>query len=266
MNCADVQQAIREGRGWDPQVAHHTQACAPCAVLLEAGGQLGLALDAWPLDTPGSAEAVWAKVEADRGVRATLRRLSTAQRGLLAGLGLLAVLVGILLIKPRPDLSLYPAFRMVYVVSTFTGLLGVGMWVRLRPLHRPPPLPILKLAAVLVLVAMPFVIAGHPQAETGHPMSMLKGPFWPTAWSCFVFGSATGAVILGLLQLVDRRRRSPIVMVVVGAAVMGVAGNLSLQLYCPVTAPSHLLAGHATVGLLWATVLGLATGIRRLLS
>ncbi|HHO54279.1 MAG TPA: hypothetical protein ENK18_26270 [Deltaproteobacteria bacterium] len=263
MRCADVHEAIRQGRAWDPQVLAHATTCGPCGVLLEAGGELGLALEELPLKATLDAEVVLERVAADRGIRARLSRLPSPLRGALVVAVVGLVVIGVVALKPRPDLSSYPVLRMVSVLGLMGAVLAVGLGIRLRPLYRAPLSLSLRSVAVIALLVVPLLIAGSAEAITGHAASMLKGPFWPTAASCFLFGTVAGGALYLALALLERRPRGSAWGTVTGAGLMGVVGNLALQLYCPVTAPSHLLAGHAMVGLVWATVFGIGALLRR---
>lgn len=263
MRCADVHEAIRQGRAWDPQVLAHAATCRPCEVLLEAGGALGLSLGELPPAPTLDAELVLQRVSADRGLRARLSRMSSPLRGGLVVSAAALVVLGVVLLKPRPDLGAYPVLRMTSVLGLLGSLLALGLGLRLRPLYRPPLSLSLRAVTVLALLIVPLLIAGAAEAITGHDASMLKGPFWPTAASCFLFGTLTGGVLYMGLALLERRPRMSVWGTLAGAGLMGVVGNLSLQLYCPVTAPSHLLTGHATVGLAWAVLFGAWAVLRR---
>lgn len=263
MRCAEVHQAIREGRAWDPQVIAHAQGCGPCAVLLDAGGELGVALSTLPPEALAPPALPPRRALPDRGIRGWLRRRSSPTRGVLAWAVVFAVVLGILWIKPRPDLGSYPVVRMAGILGMFGVLIAGGLAIRLRPLHRPPPTAGFRAITVLAALLVPLLIAGCAEAITGHMASVPKGPFWTTARTCFVFGTSTGGALYLALWALERRTRPPVWGVVLSAGLLGVLGNLSLQLFCPVTAPSHLLVGHASVGFVWAALFGIVALLRR---
>jgi hypothetical protein len=99
--------------------------------------------------------------------------------------------------------------------------------------------------------------AALPQAHVMHEASILatQGEFAGRALGCFMFGSLLATPVVLALFGLDRRAAPwwrPLLLGVVLAAALG---DLAVYLHCPLTAPLHLLAGHATVvlplALLW---------------
>ena len=237
----------------------HAETCEACAVLLEAEGELASALDGYQPELPaGAADAVLAAVAADTGLRATLRRAPTSVQVMWAVVLLLTAVGGVALQGIRPDIGSYPALRMGGVLVVLVASTAAALAVTLRPLHRPPLQPLAITGAAVAALGMPILLAVVPEAVTGHMASMSKGAFWSTAAGCFLMGTGAGVLLFVLLRAMDRRSRTPAALIVLSAALIGLAGNVALQLHCPLTAPMHLLAGHASVGVVWAAIAGVA--------
>jgi hypothetical protein len=131
--------------------------------------------------------------------------------------------------------------------------------VGLRGLHRPPLGASLRGAILGAAVGVPLALALIAPAHVSHPASLGGGgdELIRRAVACLVFGVACGAPVLAGAWFVGRSTLGSAPLAVAAGA--GVAGALALQLHCPITAPPHLLLGHATVVPL---VLGVALGVR----
>jgi hypothetical protein len=165
------------------------------------------------------------------------------------------VVVGIGL--TRPDLAVYPMLRMELVLAALSLMAAGTAWYALRPLHLAELPGGLHGAAVLSAVTLPLFLAILPAAHHDHPMAARPDPFLPPTLMCFTFGTVVGAVVLATLWSMERRSRMPGRVVVLATALAGLAGNLALQLQCPVTDPMHLVLGHAMIGAVWTAALGL---------
>jgi len=64
-------------------------------------------------------------------------------------------------------------------------------------------------------------------------------------------------LVVLVLRALDRTAHDSRPAGVLAAVTGGVAGNPALERHCPVTAPAHLLLGHATVGLMLVLAYGL---------
>lgn len=263
MDCLAFQaHLLANGVVADPAAVSHGQACAPCAELALAGRELVGALDAARTEHVGDLDPLRARLDAalraEVGVRASLRGLSTPARASL-GVGAVAVVAALTAAALlRPDFALYPGDRMALALLAFACTAAGGVVLSLLPDHL-PPLPVgLQRFGLGTLLVLPVVCAVLPVAHAAHPRShLLDGDFLSPTLACFGFGSAVAVVLLAVLRGLDRRSWWTRGFAVVGLAAGGAAGNLALQLHCPVTDIDHLLVGHAIVGVVWATVAAL---------
>jgi hypothetical protein len=173
---------------------------------------------------------------------------------------LLLAIVGVL--APRPDLTAYPPGRMLTVFAGLGALLLVSVRLSLRPLHRPPPPApaVLSVLALSVAAAAGFSLLPAAHVLLPHTSPAPELGLWQHVRPCLAFGFALGLPLFAALRFFDRGVR---LGAWPAAAALGLLGNLALQLHCPITEPSHLLLGHATVGLLAAVLLLPWLGARR---
>jgi len=259
MDCSEARRRILGGEAGGDDLARHLADCPACAALAEDDGALARWLEdvERPPGVPGDLlAAVQQDLAGERGPRAGLRALTTPVRvALVLAAGLAVVGVGVL--KLRPDLGVYPLWRLALELATL-ALLGAGAaWLWLRPLHR-PGLPRWVPAALLALaLILPWVLSALPAAHVGHPASLAGtgDDFVGRALACFLYGSLLGLPLALLAALLGRGGRRLARWVVLPAAAGGVAGLISLHLHCPLTSPAHLLAGHAPIVLV---VVGMA--------
>ena len=187
------------------------------------------------------------KLAAERGPRAWLRSRPTPVRALLAGLALSLLVMATMALWLRPDFEVYPQGRMLAVLISIAGLIVVELVLVLWPLQLPAAPRWLMIAAVVGAPIGLLFWYGAPPAHTDHPRSiaptaplvMLAG-----AMRCVIVGSAVAGAIYALVRSLDRGGADRTLLM---AACAGLAGNLMLQLHCPVTAPAHLVIGHLGV-------------------
>ncbi|NCG20337.1 MAG: hypothetical protein GWP91_15115 [Rhodobacterales bacterium] len=244
-----------------PELDAHLATCEPCAVLAADHALLGHALNDLPqpkLDLQKMAATVQDQLQQESGVRSTLQRWSTPKRiaALLTLSAVIVVATGFG--APRADLSVYPAERMASMALALlmAGLLTV--FRALRPLSDSRATPWLILATGLLL---PVIFAGLPAAHLDHPDALIHDNFLAKTATCFAFGALGAAAVGKLAHFLDRRSFIDLQAGIMVAAAGGIVGNLALQLHCPITAPLHLLLGHATVGSVF--VLGLILALSR---
>jgi|GEM_PF-1822872 len=194
----------------------------------------------------------------ERGVGHMLRSLPTPQRLALAVASILATVGAFRAFRPRPDWVEYPEGRMWIAAGLFGGLAIASLGRSLRPMHRPLPRAGGLVAAGVVVA---FGLAALPAAHSNHHASL--GGFGPLllehALHCLMVGIAAAAPLFVLARWLDRGAHSALSRVLLAAGAAGLAANAALQMTCPVTAPVHLLLGHAPVGIL---LLATAYGIR----
>ncbi|MGD8862145.1 MAG: hypothetical protein PVI30_19190 [Myxococcales bacterium] len=221
-----------------------------------------------PTDGEADAElgALWGelrqRVDAhDASLRGRARDLPTPARfGLVAGLAVLLV-AAVGLLAPRPDLSAYPLGRMLLVVLGLGGLLLVSVRMSLRPLHRPAPRPatVLSVLGLSIATAAGFSLLPAAHVLLPHTAPSPELSLWQHVRPCLVFGFALGLPLFAALRVFDRGTPMGAWP---AAAALGLVGNLALQLHCPITQTSHLLLGHAPLGLLAAVLVWLWTRAR----
>lgn len=250
MDCTEAQRRILDGTAGDALRAH-LEACPACHELARDRGALARLMEsARPGGElpPGLLEALRQDLARERHPLARLRSLSTPTRVALALVGGLAVLA-LGLLKLRPDIHDYPVLRLVLELGSL-GLVGLGVgWLWLRPLHRPPLPGWLAAALALLALALPWVISALPAAHTADPASLAGAgdDLVRRAVACFVYGSLIALPLALLLALLGRGARRRVRLALLPAAAGALAGLVSLNLHCPLTAPVHLLAGHAPI-------------------
>jgi hypothetical protein len=190
-------------------------------------------------------------------MRGSLRALPTLAR---VGLSLLAIagLVTVLVSRQRDAWTDFAAPRGLFSVTA----LGVGLWMlvrlALRPLHEPaPPAAVLRgaLGAGLALpTALAFLLSAPFEGAPPPPLS--------AAGVCLGLGATLGLCVVIFLRALDRGGHGSTRVALLAATAGGLAGNLSLELHCPSHALTHLLLGHATVGLLLLVTYGAFVWLR----
>jgi hypothetical protein len=208
-----------------------------------------------------------ARLAGERGWRGRLRSLPTPVR-LLAGLLVLALTaLAVLLLRRRSDLAAYPVPLLVASLVLLAALALLALRAYLWPLHRRAPSAVAAGGWLLLGLGFPVLLALLPEAHDlvhAHPESFegRGADFWPRSAACLVFGLAVSLPLLGLMLLADRRDRRGLGRLAFAAAAAGLAGNLVLLLHCPLVARGHLLAGHASVGLVYLLLLAAAARLR----
>lgn len=267
VDCADVHAAIRSGDPLSPAHAQHVRGCAACGALAGDDAALAGALArVQPPDTAGLDALmgrVQAELEDERGFAARVREASTPMRITVAAVLAALVPVLVLMFGPRPDLPAYPATRMLLDLALFLGPAALALVIGLRPLHRSPqPRWVPRALVALAGIAM-VVLVLLPEAHRDHPASLLGvgEDFGKRARGCFTMGVACAIPAMVWLRLASRDAGRVSISALLAAAA-ALAGALAVYLHCPIVAPAHLMAGHATI-LVPYLVLAFATGLRR---
>jgi hypothetical protein len=238
-DCADVTEARVRGVAPSEEALRHAARCPLCAAA--ASGPV--------LPAPPDAlfAAVESEVAAEQGLAARLRSLPTARRLLLA-VGWAALLVtAAALATPRAAYGPVPVTRVVLVVTVLATLLALAVRLGLRPVQAPPVRRGAVVGSFLAGLLSPLVFALLPRS--GPVVEVGAGIGDATAMLvCFALGLAPGVLVVLALRWLDRLGHGSRSAALLAAAAGGLAGNAALELHCPVTAPVHLLLGHATVG------------------
>jgi hypothetical protein len=189
----------------------------------------------------------------ERGARAWLRSRSTGVRLALCAASLALLVAGVALAWARPDLAVYPVFRLGAGALVIVVILAVQLALALRPLSRPPLSAWVAPAAIAAALVALLALYGLPAAHLAHPASF-QAPGWQAliarALPCLAFGLVFALASYALLRLLDRGGTDPTRRALLAAAYGGLVANLLLMLHCPVTAPAHLMLGHLGVAVL----------------
>ncbi len=239
LDCVDVREALTRGTPLSPAHAEHAALCPLCSQALTDDGTLE--------PSEELLAAVEAAVQGERGLPALLRSWPTPSR-MLAGASITVLLVVVTtLARPRWAFGPMPLERVTLSVAAIAALLGVVLWLTLRPLHIAPPSQRAVLASLAAGLLAPVALAVAPGGD--QTMPVFAGP--STAHgiiACFLFGAATGCFFVLALWALDRGAHGARDVALLAAAGGGLAGNAALELHCPARDPLHLLLGHATVG------------------
>jgi len=251
VNCVDVREARLRGTALTQEAAEHAEHCPVCC----ADAADGVATSAEGLDDLFS--GIEKRIGRERGITALLRSRSTPARLFIGAVWIAVLVTWCAVSMPRTRFAPIPVERFVLVLTVLSVLGAVLLRAGLRPAQTPAPSDrtvLLGVAAGLLFpVATAFLPAGLHAFD--HYVQYTKTQ---ATIGCFVIGAVTGALVVLLLRALDRTAHGTRGSSLLAAVTGGVAGNLALELHCPVTAPSHILLGHATVGLVLVLVYGLA--------
>ena len=226
----------------------------------------GDAANAGPPLPGASLETLWAdidrKVGHERGVRAWLRSRSTVLRVVLVCGVLAATAAAHLLWGRRSDGFLVSSERLLLTVGSVALAIGLCVRLALAPLTR--PLPRATALGSVALLLLPVLAALLPALRVGSGDHHPSAASWAAAAGCFGYG---GLVVLGVgaaLWCVDRGGASSGARLIPGVVCAGLAAHLVLQIHCANDNSTHLLLGHASVGIAWLAVWVAARGAGRL--
>jgi len=207
--------------------------------------------------------AIEGRIAAERGWRDALRCLPVAVRVLAALAVTLIVPLAVLAIRPRADLGIYPMRRMVLALALLGIPALIALWLTMRPLFR-PRLP-RWVTAMVILSAVGFaaLVSSLPAAHELHEASLHPsgsgGHFVRLAAGCLSMGLVWSLPVLLAFRLVSQKPW----LGVTAYAASGLTGVVALQLHCPIVGPSHLLAGHFSVLLVFLGIIGVLALVRR---
>jgi hypothetical protein len=251
VTCVDVREARLRGAPLSREASEHALSCPVCSADAVAGGAPDEALDEL-------FRGIETKLTHERGMVAWLRSRATPVRLFLAVAWIAALAALSALGMPRTRYAPVPVERVVLVFSSLALLSAMLLRMGLRPTQAPAPSDRSILAGLAAGLLFPVVAAFLPAGP--HPFDHYTQYTQAQATiGCFVIGAVTAALVVAMLRMLDRSAHDSRLAALLAAVSGSVAGNLALELHCPVTAPAHLLMGHATVGL----ALVLAYGIVR---
>ncbi len=174
-----------------------------------------------------------------------MKSQATQLRRLLGVGALLFVLIVSLMTGQREDLGRYPPELLALFFGSLGTLCVLAVFVALRPIHRPPLSPVQTwgLAGLTVLAACALAIVPNLHA---HVLARAAAPsLLAHATPCMLYGFLFGLPVFAALRFLARG--SDTVARVLAASAAGLAGNMVLELHCPIGGAAHLLAGHAMV-------------------
>jgi hypothetical protein len=253
MVCADLRASILRGEPPPAEVRAHAAECPACAELLADEAALGRRLASVPESAEPALGALLAElhraIERDSGPTAWLRSRTTPFRVAVALAAVALVSAYQLVFARRVDLPVYPAGTLLVSVAAHVLALGLTVAIALRPLQKPAPAAWVGPVAIAAAVLVPVALALRAPVHENHPVSLIGAgsDFAPLALGCFLYGGMLAVPVLGLLWALDRGEHRSKRAALLAAAFGGLAANLALELHCPSTQLTHLLAGHATI-------------------
>ncbi len=206
-------------------------------------------IESEPALDAGELDALFAGVQG-RVEKSGARRLRglaeqpTSRRRLFALICFVLIVVGLGALLPRSEPAEFPPIPLAIVMGTFGSLLVVAVLVAFRPIYVPALSPLWKIGLGVAAIAAAFTVALVPELHTHTTSLPASDAFLAHSIPCLSFGLLAGLPGYAFLRLLDRG--APFGRLLAGAAA-GLAGNLVLELRCPVGGTDHLMLGHAMV-------------------
>ncbi|HKO50741.1 MAG TPA: hypothetical protein VJV79_23635 [Polyangiaceae bacterium] len=244
----------------EERVREHLASCSHCRELFQHDGQLGRGLAAQVNDALTFGEEFWAQIEEklarETGPRAWLRSRPSAVRFTLVLLPLLSILIVGGLLWQRADFAQYPLPRVALLLCMYLLAILLALAKELSESPRPDAVRdhfgLLAFAlAVPVLAAFAPATEASRHAEPGG------------AFSCFCYGALLTLPIAALLWACNRNDRLSVRTVCLSAAALGLSANLLLELHCGNGNVTHVLVGHASLGVAWVAAWALTRRLSR---
>lgn len=249
MDCLEVEEARIRGEVLGEDARRHAEGCPVCS----AGGREPLPAGDW-------FTRVEADISGERGLVARLRALPTRMRLVLLLMVIVAIAGAMVGLAPRSRFAPFPLERMALVAPVLAVLAIALARLALRPLQEPAASRRWIAVALGMALGVPVLFALLP---TVPPLVAVPGiPPEVATRVCFAAGAMVGLLVLVALRALDRGS-SPSFSLLIAAGAGGVAASLALELHCPITAASHLLLGHASVGVVLVAAGALFVARRR---
>lgn len=261
MDCSQIRNAFVSGvRLPDDQVEAHLSSCPQCQALFERDAELGRTLAAQATVAVPLAELSFTQLERalalETGPRAWLRSRPSRTRFMLLLLPVLLAVIAGGLFRQRADFAQYPLLRIVLLLCVYFVAIALAFAKEFSELPRPAPLHD-YLGLLCFALAVPVLAGFAPATE----LSRHAGP--GGALGCFGYGALLSLPIALMLWASDRNDRPSLRTVCLSAAALGLSANLLLELHCANGNPTHVLLGHASLGLAWLAVWAAARGSSR---
>jgi hypothetical protein len=258
MTCENIQAHLRAGGELDPALEAHLDACLECTEVAAEVGGLGSDDGVGLPDLDAVLGSVERSLSEERGVRAWLADRSTRTRMLLAGAFCFGLPLIYGIVRLRADIFVYPTAHFAVIFVALVAILGLIVRAGLRPLHRPTLSSGVSSALLGAAVGVVVISSAMPAAHALHPESLMGvgDDFLTRAAACFALGLAIGIPVAFAVRLLSRARASWLGAPMMAPLAGVIAANLALHLHCPLVAPEHLLAGHATVLVPFALAIG----------
>lgn len=140
-------------------------------------------------------------------------------------------------------------------LAAYLSLLLIATFLATRPLQLPPLAPWKAKAVAAVTVTATLIAALWPRADAAAASSSVTAETPAFMFmACMGMGLLLGVPVYALLRLFDQGNSFGNLMAAVAA---GLAGNLLLNMHCPVHSGPHALFGHASVAVIFVLGLGL---------
>jgi len=260
MDCSQIRDAFVSGARLPDELRDaHLANCPQCQALFERDAELGRSLAVQASVALPVAELSFARFERElaheTGLRAWLRSRPSRLRFTLVLLPVLLAVVAGGLFRQRADFAEYPALRIVLLLSVYFVAIALAFAKEFSELPRPAPLQD-YLGLLCFALAVPTLAGFAPATEAS------RHAYPGGALGCFGYGAALTLPIALSLWAFDRDDQPSLRTVCLSAAALGLSANLLLELHCANGNPTHVLLGHASLGLawllIWATVRGLS--------
>lgn len=195
-----------------------------------------------------------AAIEADVSPAGRVRRLSTPARIALVLAVAVGTAVASLLGSPRADMDWVNTTHLGLVSAGMTMGALIGVALAMRPTWAPEASRPRAVGALLLALLLPALLVAVPVIDPAEAFAFDKADLPELSVKCFGYGSAIAFFVVGAWRLVERRTHAGALRWATAMAAAAAIGNVGLIVHCPVIDMEHKLAGHATIGLIWAGV------------